>query len=198
MGKKSKKSKSLQNKSSKKNPFYTKPKKENQQQQIPLKNKVLKSSKNLISLKMKNKDKKIKLKALKYLFIQPNKNIKDMNIKELKEFAHKFDINADINYLLLQYLQKKEPKEFNKYIQKYKYTLHFKDAVKLKCFENDYIMNTFNEYNNNVKDIKSAKINSIENINSFSRLKIFNLLFFLLNINIDIIKDEDIKKKIIF
>ena len=82
-----------------------------------------------------------------------------MNIKDLKEFAHKFDINADINYLLLLHLQKKEPKEFNKYIQKYKYTLHFKDAIKLKCFNNDYIMNTFNEYNNNVKDIKSAKIN---------------------------------------
>ena len=197
MGKKSKKSKSLQNKSSKKNSFLIKQKKEKQQEQIILKNRVLKSSKNFISSERKNKDKKIKLKALKYLFIQPNKNIKDMNIKELKEFAHKFDINADINYLLLLHLQKKEPKEFNKYIQKYKYTLHFKDAVKLKCFENDYIMNTLNEYNNNVKHIKSAKINSIENINSFSRLKIFNLLFFLLNINIDIIKDEDIEKKII-
>ncbi len=197
MGKKSKKSKSLQNKSSKKNPFHSKPKKEKQQEQIILKNRVLKSSKNLISLERKNKDKKIKLKALKYLFIQPNKNIKNMNIKDLKEFAHKFDINADINYLVLLYLQKKEPKEFNRYIQKYKYTLHFKDAIKLQCFENDYIIKAFNEYNNNVNHIKSAKINSIENINSFSRIKIFNLLFFLLKINIDMMKDEDIEKKII-
>ena len=199
MGKKSNKSQSQQKKDAKKNPFQLKQKTEKQQNQININKGTLKWCKSQSTLR-RNQDKKIKLKPLRDLFIQPNKNIKDMNINELKEFAHKFDINADINYNVLFHLQKNEPEEFNKYIQKYRYSLNFNDALLLNCFDKNYILNTLNEYNNNMNtyQLESAKVDSINNIHSFSKLKIFNLLFFLLKKDINKLKIEDLEKKILF
>ena len=49
------------------------------------------------------KCKKIKLKALKYFYMEPQKDINKMNINELKTFAHYFDLNPKVNYKLLLY-----------------------------------------------------------------------------------------------
>ena len=132
----------------------------------------------------KDKDKivkKIKLKALKYLEIKPAKKISAMNINELKEFADKFDLNPEINFNLLLYLKNNEPDSYNTYIEKYKYTLNFQDAVKLRCFDDNLIKLMINEYNNNIKNFNLAtpKIVSKEQIISFSKIKLFNLLLFL-------------------
>jgi len=114
---------------------------------------------------------------LKKLNIQLEKDIKNMTIDEIKEFASNFDLNPKINFQLLTYLKKNSRTEYNKYINKYKYTLDFQDAIKLKCFKE--------------KDINLIKIKFKENItkynikigviNSLSRMKLFNMLFFLLN-----------------
>ena len=143
--------------------------------------------------------KKYKLKALSFLNIKPTKIIKNMDISELKKFAHKFDINPEINYVLLSYLKKSEPADYNKYISKYRYTLYFKDAWTLKCFENQIITEMLNEYNDNIDyfELGVPKVDSHKKIISFSRIKLFNLLFFLLkkeNIQMKLI---DIKKKLL-
>ena len=143
--------------------------------------------------------KKYKLKSLSLLNIKPTKKINNMDINELKKFAHKFDINPEINYALLSYLKKSEPANYNKYISKYRYTLNFKDAWTLKCFENQTIIEMLKEYHDNIDYFKIGvpKIHSPEKINSFSRIKLFNLLFFLLkreNIQMKLI---DIEKKLL-
>ena len=180
--------------------------KKRNKKRIVQKNKVAKSSKaqkfKNIPLKPKNeinKCKRIKLKSLRSLFIQPTKDIKTMDINELKEFAHKFDINPDINYQLLSHLKRCETEIYNKYISKYKYTLNFKDALKLNCFEKRYILNTLDEYNKNMKNyqLKEGIIDSIEKITSFSRLKLFNLLFFLQSQEIIEMKVEELEKYIL-
>ena len=154
MGKKFKKNNSLQNKNYKNNRFNTQDKKstikstktKRKKTETP-KNKRTKSTKFMNFPEIK-KAKKIKLKPLKYLFIQPNKDIKTMSINELKEFVDKFDINPEANYQLLSYLQKNEAIEYNKYILKYRYTLHFENALSLNCFDINNIINVLNEYRN--------------------------------------------------
>ena len=142
--------------------------------------KQIQKNKTFINKPIIYKEKKIKLKALKYLNIQPKKNENEMNINELKTFAHKFDINPKINYYLLLELKKNEPDTYLKYFPKYKYTLDFQDALCLKCFENEDIENTLKEYNKHLDNykLKSAAIKSINEIHSLSRLKLFNFLFY--------------------
>ena len=209
MGKEFKKSYFLQNKPNKNNPFKRqdgktslKSKKEKRKNTQTPKSKIPKSkiSINLIETKQKiKKDKKIRLKPLKYLFIQPSKDIKKMSINELKEFVDKFDINPEANHQLLSYFQKNKIEEYNKYIQKYRYTLDFKNALSLDCFEQKKIVNALNEYNRNMDNYKSKidKIDLINNINSFSRLKLFNLLFFLLKGDFKRMENEDIIQKLL-
>ena len=148
----------------------------------------------------KNKEKRIKLGPLKNLYIKPSKDISKMDLNDLKKFAHKFDINPDINYQLLLKLKEKEINEYMKYIPKYRYTLHFKDALSLNCFEEKDISITLKEYNQNLINSKlsSAVIKTKDDIKSFSKLKLFNLLFFLCEQNFKEMKESDIVKKILF
>ena len=68
-------------------------------------------SSNTINTIEENKEvykcKKIRLKALKYFDIKPQKDLNKMNINELKTFAHYFDLNPKVNYKVLLYLKKK-------------------------------------------------------------------------------------------
>ena len=125
--------------------------------------------------------KKFKLRALETFNIKLTKDIKKMSINEVKQFAHKFDLNPAINFRVLSDLKKNNPQEYKRYIVKYKYTLDFKDALSLDCFDKDELNKILKEYNDNIKiyELKMAKINSIKNVSLFSRIKLFNLLFFL-------------------
>ena len=213
MGKESKKSNSQQNKRSSKLSFviknkkpssmsYDKFKEENKKISIkkipkPLIKKVITHAP-----EKKEKTKRVKkfiLKALSLLNIQPTKKIKNMDISELKEFAHKFDINPDINYRLLSYLKETNSGDYNKYISKYRYTLYFKDAWILECFETRTIIEMLKEYNDNIKYFKLGVpyIDTPEKINSFSRMKLFNLLFLLQKKDIIKMKLTDIEQKIL-
>ena len=215
MGKGSKKSKSQQNKKSSKNPFNIKNEKylsktetkliieENKKKMIfkkntsgSLRNKVYA---NITERKEKEKIfKKFKLKSLASLNIQPPKDIKKMNINELKNFAHIFDINPEINYRILLYLKASKSEDYNKYIPKYKYTLNFKDTFLLKCFDKHNIYEMLKDYNENIIyfKLKVPIIDSEEKIISFSRIKLFNLLFFILKKDIVEMELKDINQKI--
>ena len=200
MGKGIKKSKSLKNKDIKNNPTNKKDEKLPSQRKIArLQKKQKQKDKTFINNPIINKEKRIKLKALKYFNIQPNKNANEMNINELKIFAHKFDINPEINYRLLFFLKKNEPEEYTKYVPKYKYTLDFKKALYLNCFENKDIENTIEEYNKHLVNykLKSEVINSINDIHSFSRLKLFNFFFFFLENDFTNMKESDVLQNIL-
>ena len=142
--------------------------------------------------------KKIKLKPLKSLFIETKENINNMTINNLKEFAHNFDINPDINFRLLSYLEKNSPKEYKKYINKYKFTLKFQDALKLKCFDENEISQVMDEFNKNISHFKLgiSKIKSKESIISFSKIKLFNLLLLLQSKDVMQYKYKEIIEKI--
>lgn len=147
----------------------------------------------------KNVSKKKKLKPLKAFYIHPTKDINKMKINELKEFAHKFDLNPEINFKILSYLKKNSPKEYNKYIPKYKYTLNFKDALELKCFDEKEIILMMKEYNNNIYNfnIGLPQIKANENIISFSKIRLFNLFFYLQDKDILQSNYDDILKNIL-
>jgi hypothetical protein len=79
-------------------------------------------------------------------------------------------------------LKDKNRKEYNTFIQKYKFTLDYNDAVELKCFEQKEINEIKNEFSENMKKYNLNKNNiNTNNIKSLSKLKLFNMLFFLLN-----------------
>ena len=93
---------------------------------------------------------------------------------------------------MLSLLKEKSISEYNKYITKYKYTLNYEDAKKLNCFNDDEkeIKNEcFNNFNENIDKIKSL-----------SKLKIFNFLFYIINLKYDywtIVEEyEEIGRKI--
>ena len=123
-------------------------------------------------------EKRFKLKPLKSLFIKPNKDINKMTLDELKQFAHKNDLIPEVNFKLLLYLKKNENNIYRKYIEKYKYTLNFQDALTLECFENSHIIKMIKEYNSNIKihGLKGKIISSVKDIVYFSKIQIFNLL----------------------
>ena len=123
-------------------------------------------------------EKRFKLKPLKSLFIKPNKDINKMTLDELKQFAHKNDLIPEVNFKLLLYLKKNEYNINRKYIEKYKYTLNFQDALTLECFENSHIIKMIKEYNSNIKihGLKGKIISSVKDIVYFSKIQIFNLL----------------------
>ena len=68
-------------------------------------------------------------------------------MNELKIIASNFDINPKVNFKLLSILKEENNSEYNKYIDKYKYTLDYNDAKKLKCFSNNEsdIINDLND-----------------------------------------------------
>ena len=160
-------------------------------------------SSNTINTIEENKEvykcKKIRLKALKYFDIKPQKDINKMNINELKTFAHYFDLNPKVNYKVLLYLKNKEPDDYNMYIDKYKYTLDFMDAIDLECISKEELKSTFDEFNKyiNCFNLGVMPIDSIDKINSFSKIKVFNILLFLIS-NDSIFKElKEIEPKIL-
>ena len=145
-------------------------------------NKKVKKGKNVNKMKKNKKgNKKIKLQEKKVAVpfyklkkIFTNENINKFSLEELKLNASIFDLNPLINYKLLSILKIVEQKEYNKYISKYIFTLDYEDAKKLKCF-NDKEEDIKKEIQKNF-GVKIVKIKSL------SKLKLFNFLFYLLNI----------------
>lgn len=157
---------------------------------IPRKERKSSDQKRISSIK-KNKFKRIMknlyiLKPLKELYFDPKMPIKKMKINELMEFADKNDLNPEVNYIILSHLKKNNFNDYKRYIKKYKYTLNFKEAIILECFDTKEIDKMIKEYNNIIKFNKFSadSIVSSKNIKSFSKIKLFNLLMYLLNSNI--------------
>jgi len=132
-------------------------------------------SKNKFPIKQK---KKILIPLFK-LNKQPPKDINKMNIEELKSFASEFDLNPKINYKILEYLKRNSSTEFKRYIEKYKYTLDFEDALKLGCFEIKKVKLILEEFNQNFKNNRVCSVNEIK---SLSKLKIFNFFCYILKL----------------
>ncbi len=119
---------------------------------------------------------KRKLIPLKDLNIKPEKNIDKMDIKEIKKFASLFDLNPEINFKLLKHLKENSRKDYDYFIEKYKYTLDFKDALILDCFKKEEIELNQQEFFENAKKFKL----NCKEIKSLSKIKLFNLFFYLL------------------
>jgi len=135
---------------------------------------------------------KKKLIPLKDLNIKPEKNIDKMSIEEIKKFASLFDLNPEINFKLLKYLKINSKTDYNIFVKKYKYTLNFKDALILDCFKKEEIIFIQQEFFENAKNLKlNLKKKKLE---SLSKIKLFNLFFYLLIQNNNSL--EDIYKKI--
>lgn len=106
-----------------------------------------------------------------------NKDINKIPLEDLKIIASNFDLDPLINFRVLLLLKEKDIEEYNRYITKYKYTLNYEDSKKLKCF------------NINENEIKNECLKNfgikITNIKSLSKLKLFNFLFFLIELKYD-------------
>ena len=139
-----------------------------------------KELKKIIKLKkVKNKKRKFKEKKIVVSFKKLNtiideETIKNSSFEDLKIISSNFDINPIVNFKLLSILKQKSKEEYNKYISKYKYTLNYKDAKKLKCFSNDE--------KDIVKELKSNYKDKIPEINSLSKIKLFSFLFYINNL----------------
>ena len=79
----------------------------------------------------KYKDKKVAVSYKKLIKIIDNDTIKNCPLKDLKIIASNFDINPEVNFKLLSILKKESKSEYDKYIDKYKYTLNYNDAKNL-------------------------------------------------------------------
>ena len=165
----------------------------------PLKNaenKIILAKESLTNKKIANKKVAISFKSLYRTFSL--EQINNFSFDELKINASNFDLNPLLNFKLLSQLYVKDLKEYNKYIIKYKYTLYYEDAQKLGCFtdkENDEIEKCQNNFKIEIKEIKSL-----------SKLKLFNFLFYLINLELNdtnipesdlIKKNNEIKEKLI-
>ena len=139
-----------------------------------------KEMKKIIKLKkVKNEKRKFKEKKIVVSFKRLNtiideETIKNSSFEDLKIISSNFDINPIVNFKLLSILKQKSKEEYNKYISKYKYTLNYKDAKKLKCFSNDE--------KDIIKELKSNYKDKIPEINSLSKIKLFSFLFYINNL----------------
>ena len=124
--------------------------------------------------KRKFKEKKIVVSFKKLNTIIDEETIKNSSFEDLKIISSNFDINPIVNFKLLSILKQKSKEEYNKYISKYKYTLNYKDAKKLKCFSNDE--------KDIIKELKSNYKDKIPEINSLSKIKLFSFLFYINNL----------------
>ena len=124
--------------------------------------------------KRKFKEKKIVVSFKKLNTIIDEETIKNSSFEDLKIISSNFDINPIVNFKLLSILKQKSKDEYNKYISKYKYTLNYKDAKKLKCFSNDE--------KDIIKELKSNYKDKIPEINSLSKIKLFSFLFYINNL----------------
>ena len=143
--------------------------------------------------------KKKQLLPIGRLLRKLNTSVDSMNIEEIKQFAEQNDLEPQVNFKLLQYMHKKEKKEYAKYIEKYKYTLNFMDAMKLNCFDEKEIKECADLYNKNIEEygLKSlSKIKQKEDIKCLSKLKLINLLLYLLNLDLSNLNGESFIKEI--
>ena len=79
-------------------------------------------------------------------------------MSSLKYINYNLDLNPKVNFKLLSILKNENKAEYNKYIAKYKYTLDYNDAKKLKCFpkdENDIIRDLNVNFKDKIPEIKS-------------------------------------------
>ena len=158
-------------------------------------NKIIPTKESLNYRKMAHKKIAVSFKCIYKTFSL--EQIKNFSFEQLKINASIFDLNPLINFKLLSQLHKNDLTEYNKYIIKYKYTLNYDDAKKLGCFavkEKEIIEECQNNFKIAIKKIKSL-----------SKLKLFNFLFYIINLEfnnkdgleIDFIKrHNEIKEKI--
>ena len=145
----------------------------------------------------KNKQKKIMEKKkvavpLKKLRLQINDDtINNLSLNDLKKLASKFDVNPKINYRLLYLLKtsklKQDNEDYKKYINKYKYTLNYLNSQNLECFEESKNNEIKEEFINNLRQLKIE----YKQTKSLSKMKLFNLLFYVLNISANEKAKED-------
>ena len=103
-----------------------------------------------------------------------NDDINNLSLNDLKKIASNFDVNPYVNYKLLSLLKQGDISEYNKYIDKYKYTLDYNHAKILGCLPNNG-EDIIEEYNkNNKENIKEIKI--------LSKYKLFNFLYYIINL----------------
>ena len=128
------------------------------------------------------KKKLIPLEKIKLDKVYTDSDIQTMPINKLKKLASEFDLNPKINFKLLEYLLKNEKDEYDKYIKKYKYTLEYKDAKELNCFCSEFVKKMEQLYINNLRKSNNNYIDKSE-IESLSKITLFNLIFYYININ---------------
>ena len=116
--------------------------------------------------------------------IDLNENlIKDENY--LKRYVSYFDLNPEINFKTFLLIP-----SYSEYIQKYKYTLNYKDSKYLGYFKEIDEKNLINGINDKIKKLKlDYKVSS--NIEYLSKARIMNFLFFMLDKEI-LLKDYEI------
>ena len=146
----------------------------------------------------KFEEKKIAVSYKKLNIIIDDEVIKNSSLEDLKIISSNFDLNPKVNFKLLSILKNESKAEYNKYIAKYKYTLNYNDAKKLKCFSKDE--------NDIIRDLNINFKNKISEIKSLSKIKLFSFLLYINNLkcNFNYFEDdyyrdilEKIKKKII-
>ena len=136
-------------------------------------NKVVKLKKIKKVIK-KIEDKKVAVSYKKLIKIIDNDTIKNCPLKDLKIIASNFDINPEVNFKLLSILKKESKSEYDKYIDKYKYTLNYNDAKNLGCFpniENDVLKELNDNFKHKTKEIKSL-----------SKIKLLSFLLYISNL----------------
>ena len=141
-----------------------------------------------------NDRKKQKILKLKKVCI-PLENLKKnftetINENELKEFVSSFDLDGKANFSLFQKF-----KDYNEYLNKYKYTLFYEDAKKLKCFPEINENNLLNSINKQMLALTKENRN-IPKITSLSKIKILNFFLYLLNLKPIFTDFENILKEI--
>lgn len=110
----------------------------------------------------------------------------------LKNFVSIFDLNPFINNLIFQKIP-----EYHVYLDKYKYTLFYKDAKALGCFQEVDEKELINNVNEKIKkciigfpfSFEDIKINKIE---SLSKIKLMDFFLYLLIIKPELEDYQDI------
>ena len=116
----------------------------------------------------------IPLKKINIELKKDTQNDKD----SIKNYLSVFDLNPDANYLAFVKIQEYK----DKYLYKYKYTLYYKDAKELGCFQEVSEENLINSINQKL-DTLLFKGKRIESIEILSKAKLINFFLYLILIN---------------
>jgi len=127
---------------------------------------------------------------LKKIEIDFKKDIQN-DENSIKNYLSVFDLNPDANYLAL--VKIKEYKD--KYLYKYKYTLNYKDAKKLGCFQEVNETNLINSINQKL-DFLLFQGKRIESIEILSKAKLIDFFLYLILLKISEDNFENIMKEI--